>query len=140
MNGQIKTVVLKQKLCKCGHTNKNILIWILHNTEDSTTGSKFIQNMQKERNLNTGKNLGMALDLDTIFQTYSQHNGPMRCSGGWFMTLIFEESWSVTFKSPTGLQGLVFMNRGTLTFEDDESKVVLISKYHIMKALWDLWK
>jgi hypothetical protein len=58
MNGHIKTVVLKQKLCKCGHTNKNIywdhtvlkniLIWMLHNTEASTTGSKFIQNVQKE--------------------------------------------------------------------------------------------
>jgi hypothetical protein len=84
MNGHIKTVVLKQILCKCGHTNKNIyrghailkniLIWILHNTEASTTGSKFIQNVQKERNLDTGKNLGMALDLDTVLQTYSQHN------------------------------------------------------------------
>lgn len=71
------------KLCKCGHTiSKNILIRILNKTEVSTTGSKFIQNMQKERNLNTGKNLGMALDVDTICQTYSQHNRPMRCRGG----------------------------------------------------------
>lgn len=92
MNGYIKTVVLKQKLCKCGHTNKNIycghtilkniLTWILHNTEASATNSEFIQNVQKERNLDTGKNLGMALDLDTILQTYSQHNGPMRTREG----------------------------------------------------------
>jgi hypothetical protein len=42
MTGYIKTVVLMQKLCKCGDTNKNIyhghtilkniLVWILHNT------------------------------------------------------------------------------------------------------------